>query len=72
MDTAEKLHHLLDHWIEHNDQHAQTWKEWAEKASSDGLGAAAGLLVEAVRAVGAANDALRRAAETLGAAGHRD
>ena len=66
MDTAAKLHHLIDHWIEHNDQHAQTWQEWADRASSDGLVAAAGLLGEAARAVGLANEALRRADEALG------
>ena len=27
----EKLRQLLDHWIEHNREHAEKYKEWAEK-----------------------------------------
>jgi len=65
MDTADKLLHLLDHRIEHNDAHAQTYREWAEKAATEGLGVAAEHLDEAVRAVGQANEALRGAARAL-------
>lgn len=70
MDTAARLQHLLGHWIEHNDQHAQTWREWAEKASLEGLAAAAEGLAEAIRAVGAVNEALRRASASLPDGGH--
>lgn len=70
MDTAAKLLHLLDHWIEHNEAHAQTYREWAARASADGLSAGAESLEEAIRAVAGANDALRKAQRALGAAGH--
>lgn len=37
MDDMAKLKHLLEHWAEHNNEHAKTYLECAEKAvaSSD-------------------------------------
>ncbi|MBI4682619.1 MAG: hypothetical protein HY757_05910 [Nitrospirae bacterium] len=32
MTELEKLKHLLEHWIEHNNAHVKTYKEWAIKA----------------------------------------
>lgn len=34
MTDLEKLKHLLDHWMEHNDAHVKTYSEWADKAAS--------------------------------------
>jgi hypothetical protein len=36
MDELEKLRKLIPHWMEHNDEHAETYKSWAEKMSSLG------------------------------------
>lgn len=36
MTELEKLKHLLEHWIEHNDAHVKTYEEWASKAESFG------------------------------------
>ncbi len=36
MTELEKLKHLLEHWIEHNDAHVKTYSEWALKAESLG------------------------------------
>ncbi len=36
MDDLKKLKHLLRHWKEHNDEHAETYRQWAEKASAIG------------------------------------
>lgn len=36
MNELEKLKKLLCHWMEHNDEHAETYRQWAEKASSIG------------------------------------
>ena len=36
MDDISKLHHLLEHWAEHNEEHARTYLEWAGKAESLG------------------------------------
>jgi hypothetical protein len=31
-----KLQMMLDHWIEHDDSHVESYREWAEKASASG------------------------------------
>jgi len=36
MTELEKLKHLLEHWMEHNDAHVTTYNEWAGKAESLG------------------------------------
>jgi len=36
MTELEKLRHLLEHWMEHNDAHVTTYSEWAGKAESLG------------------------------------
>lgn len=36
MNDLEKLKTLLPHWMKHNDEHAKTYKDWAEKMSSLG------------------------------------
>ncbi len=36
MDEITKLHHLLEHWAEHNTEHARTYQEWSKKAESLG------------------------------------
>ena len=37
MDELEKLKKLIPHWMEHNDEHAETYQSWAEKMSSLGM-----------------------------------
>lgn len=29
MNDVEKLKHLLSHWLEHNSEHAGTYREWS-------------------------------------------
>ncbi len=36
MDELARLSKLLQHWMEHNDEHAETYRDWAAKASSLG------------------------------------
>lgn len=36
MNESEKLKLLLNHWMEHNNEHAAIYKDWAEKASAFG------------------------------------
>ena len=42
----EKLKILLEHWREHNREHADTYLEWAEKAKTSGAADIAGMLQE--------------------------
>jgi hypothetical protein len=43
-----KLIKLLEHWIRHNQEHAKTYGDWAEKAAADSKGEVSILLNEAV------------------------
>ncbi|MEW6162508.1 MAG: hypothetical protein AB1606_04250 [Nitrospirota bacterium] len=36
MDEVEKLKRLLYYWLEHNNEHAEAYRDWARKASSPG------------------------------------
>jgi len=36
MDDIDKLGHLIEHWSEHNSEHAKTYLEWSQKAGSLG------------------------------------
>jgi hypothetical protein len=41
---SDKLVKLLDHWIQHNDHHADDYRKWAREAREHGQAAAAELL----------------------------
>jgi hypothetical protein len=34
MDDLHKLHHLIEHWIEHNEGHIASYEEWAARADA--------------------------------------
>ena len=42
----EKLRMLLEHWIEHNHEHADTYMQWAEKLRASGNVRLSEMLVE--------------------------
>jgi hypothetical protein len=43
----EKMIKLLEHWIKHNDDHAETYRDWAQKAKAKNMGKASSLLEDA-------------------------
>jgi hypothetical protein len=43
----EKIIKLLEHWIKHNEDHAQTYRDWAQKAKEKNMSKAALLLEDA-------------------------
>ena len=43
----EKIHKILHHWLNHNDEHAQTYLDWAEKAKANAMSEVGTLLEEA-------------------------
>lgn len=47
MPFEEKLKKILDHWIKHNEDHAQNYRKWAEDAKTHGLTQAAEQLIDA-------------------------
>jgi len=64
-DDLDKLRILLPHWIEHNEEHAESFREWAGKAREMGLEEVARRIEEAARHVAACNEALTAALEAL-------
>ena len=48
MTELEKLKHLLEHWIEHNEAHVKTYSEWVSKAEALGEKELANILREVV------------------------
>lgn len=61
MKELEKLRVLLPHWIEHNDEHAAEFREWAVRA-----GEAEEDILEAARLLEQATGLLQSAMEKLG------
>lgn len=64
----EKLGTLLNYWIEHNSEHSQEFKEWADKIGPDEAGIAAEL-VRATEEMDQATEYLLKAREKLGIRG---
>ncbi len=46
MEDLHKLHHVIEHWIEHNEGHVTGYLEWARKADALGRGDLSALLVQ--------------------------
>ena len=66
--TAEsKLATILEHWIKHNESHAQAYQEWAQKASALSMHDVCARIGEAAELTLSANrkfeEALRRVRE---------
>ena len=47
-DEKDKLKTLLKYWIEHNQEHSEEFKEWAEKAEKMGEAEVGGEILQAV------------------------
>jgi uncharacterized protein HemY len=61
----ENLANLIDHWIEHNQSHIQSFMEWGQKAKKDGFLSAAEDIIEAANKIKESNEYLGRAKEGL-------
>ena len=61
MNEQEKLRVLIPHWIEHNEEHADEFRRWAEQA-----GEAATDILAAAEAMNWVNGSLAKALENLG------
>lgn len=58
---SEKLVKLLDHWIQHNDHHAEDYRKWAQDARDNDQAAVADLLESAADLTGTISEQLREA-----------
>lgn len=62
---SEKLVKLLDHWIQHNDHHAEDYRTWAQAAREKGQPAVAELLESAAELTGTISERFRVAGEKV-------
>lgn len=60
MELSDKLAHLVPHWIEHNESHAQQFEERAKEAQTAGLVEVAGRIEAAARLLREANEELEQ------------
>lgn len=58
----EKLVKLIDHWIQHNDHHAEDYRKWAREAQENNQAAVADLLESAAELTDSISDRFREAA----------
>jgi hypothetical protein len=63
-DVQEKLHILLDYWIEHNSEHEKEFRDWADKVVSLSPEVAQ-QLQEAAAKMAAASNELMKAKQAL-------
>ncbi|MBU2551472.1 MAG: hypothetical protein KKB20_23880 [Proteobacteria bacterium] len=61
----DKLAHLLEHWREHNDEHAANYESWADKAARAGHKETAALLRQAAQATQQISDLFSRAKKAI-------
>jgi hypothetical protein len=61
----EKMEKLLNHWIQHNSDHAATYREWAGRAEEAGNGPLAEKLQEAAQATLSINERFESAAKLV-------
>jgi len=64
-DDAAKLAILLSHWMEHNEEHAEEFTEWALKAKASGKGEVHDDMMKAIQQMRGANKSLLAALERL-------
>ena len=63
--NREKLRILLGHWIEHNKEHGEEFREWAEKASDIGEAVVQRDMLDAAQHMDQAAESLLKALEKL-------
>lgn len=68
MNDLEKLQVLLPHWIEHNAEHANEFRAWAERVQLAGQAGVADKLFAAATSLQNACDLLSRLQDELGSA----
>ena len=66
MDDLAKIRALLPHWIEHNQEHAAEFDQWARRVRATGQEEVAEEIALAAQQLGWVNEALSAALEKLG------
>ena len=65
MSMEEKLAKLLEHWMQHGEEHAKTYELWAERAKSHGISQVDFLLEKAAEKTRAIDEDFKAALATL-------
>lgn len=65
MEIGKKIETLLNHWIEHNREHAAEYEKWAIKAKETGLNDVSRALLEAKEEIKKSSEKLRNALEHI-------
>jgi hypothetical protein len=65
MTFSEKVNKLIEHWIKHNEDHAATYREWAERARTEGLDDVASTMIAAAEKNVMINQDFQKALELL-------
>lgn len=58
-DVQEKLHILLDYWIEHNSEHEKEFRDWADKVVSSSTEVAQQLQAAATKMAAVSNELIK-------------
>ncbi len=66
MTDKDKLAHILHHWIEHNDAHADEYRKWADTAGREGLDEVQTCIKAAIKNIDEANASLHKAKKAIG------
>ena len=61
----EKLIKLLEHWLKHNQDHAHTYREWAQRAKAHDLSQVGALIDEIGEITLTIDDRLRKALDDM-------
>jgi RNA:NAD 2'-phosphotransferase (TPT1/KptA family) len=65
MSMEEKLAKLLSHWLQHNEEHAKSYEQWAQRAASHGLAEVGSLIEKAAEKTRAADEDFKAAIVAL-------
>jgi hypothetical protein len=66
VEDIEKLRHLIEHWIGHNEGHLETYRTWAGRAASLSVPGLEAILNDIVDETAKTGELLRKAKEAAG------
>ena len=66
MDQKKKLSVVIEHWVEHNENHMGEYKRWAQTAGELGLDSVKAEIEEAMEKISQSNKHLEKALKSIG------
>jgi len=65
MDQKKKLSIVIEHWVEHNENHMDEYKRWAQTAGELGLNSVKAEIEEAMEKISQSNEHLKKALKSI-------